>query len=79
MLSICRALEVTPDDLFYDVFGLNAPTNIADRPLSKDVELLRTFRQLTPALRTQLRRLIKTLADREASEGPISASKSVDH
>lgn len=64
MFAICDALGVTPNDLFYDVCGLNAPVNIGDRRLSKDIELLATFRQLTPALKTRLRQLVRTLTHR---------------
>lgn len=62
MLSICMALNITPNDLFRDLLSKEYPIKDPVDYTSQEMELIETVRQLTPPLKNQVRQIVGTLA-----------------
>ena len=62
MLSICMALNITPNDLFLDLLSKEYPLKEPVDYTSQEVELIESVRQLTPTMKSQVRQIVGTLA-----------------
>lgn len=61
MLSICMALNITPNDLFRDLLSKEYPIKEPIDYTTQEVELIETVRQLTPTMKSQVRQIVGTL------------------
>ncbi len=63
MLSICMALDITPNDLFHDLLTKQYPFKEPQDFSSDEMELIEIVRQLKPPLKNQVRQIVGTLAE----------------
>ena len=62
MLSICMALDVTPNDLFRDLLTKQYPIKEPTIYSCEEEELIHSVRRLDTTLKNQVREIIGTLA-----------------
>lgn len=62
MLSICFALDITPNDLFRDLLSKECPPRAPLEYTREEIELIETLRQLTPINKSQIREFVVNLA-----------------
>jgi transcriptional regulator with XRE-family HTH domain len=62
MLAICFSLDITPNDLFRDLLSKEYPPKESVTYTDQEMELIETLRQLAPPLKSQVRKIVGTLA-----------------
>lgn len=62
MLSICFALDITPNDLFHDLLTKEFPVKDPLDYTREEIDLIECLRQLAPPAKSQMREIVRTLA-----------------
>lgn len=65
MLSICFALNITPNDLFHDLLTKEFPVKNPMDYTKEEIEHIECLRQLAPPEKTQMREIMRTLTSKE--------------
>ena len=63
MLSICLALDITPNDLFKDLLGKQFPLKEPLEFTDDETALVEIVRQLNPQLKSQVKKIVETIAE----------------
>lgn len=62
MLSICFALDITPNDLFHDLLSKEYPVREPADYSREEISLIESVRRLPPTQKTQMHDIVKTLS-----------------